>query len=93
VQRYQQKFNKIPEEDAADAFAAAQVLQAAAEAVGSIDQDKMADWLHGHTVNTILGPLHWDQTGAPQTNFLLAQWQGGKSRSSFPRRWPPPRPW
>jgi branched-chain amino acid transport system substrate-binding protein len=85
VQRYQQKFNRIPEEDAADAFAAAQVLQAAAEAVGSIDQDKMADWLHGHTVNTILGPLHWDQTGAPQTNFLLAQWQGGKSQIVLPK--------
>ena len=85
VQRYRQKFNKVPEEDAADAFAAAQVLQAAAEAVKGFDQDKMADWLHANTVNTILGPLHWDATGAPQSDFLLAQWQNGESKIVLPK--------
>jgi len=51
VQQYQAKFGGIPEEDAADAFAAAQVLQAAVEAVGSIDdQDRVAQWLHNHKV-------------------------------------------
>jgi branched-chain amino acid transport system substrate-binding protein len=85
VQRYRQKFNKVPEEDAADAFAAAQVLQAAAEAVKGFDQDKMADWLHANTVNTILGPLHWDATGAPQSDFLLAQWQQGASKIILPK--------
>jgi branched-chain amino acid transport system substrate-binding protein len=69
--------NAIPAEDAADAFAAAQVVQAAAEAVGSLDQDKMATWLHDNEVQTILGPLSWDDTGAPQGDFLLAQWQSG----------------
>jgi branched-chain amino acid transport system substrate-binding protein len=67
----------IPAEDAADAYAAAQVVQAAAEAVGEIDQDKMADWLHENEVETILGPLAWDETGAPTSEFLLAQWQNG----------------
>src|SRR5919109_3412689 len=85
VQRYRQKFNKVPEEDAADGFAAAQVLQAAAEAVKGFDQDKMADWLHANTVNTILGPLHWDATGAPQSDFLLAQWQQGESEIILPK--------
>jgi branched-chain amino acid transport system substrate-binding protein len=85
VQRYQRKFNQIPEEDAADAFAAAQVLQAAAEGVGEINQDKMADWLRANQVDTILGPLRWDQTGAPQSDFLLAQWQNGKSEIVLPK--------
>src|SRR6266545_1029110 len=85
VQRYQQKYNKLPEEDAADAFAAAQVLQAAVEAVKGIDQDKLAEWLHANQVDTILGPLRWDATGAPQSNFLLAQWQGGKSQIILPK--------
>jgi branched-chain amino acid transport system substrate-binding protein len=67
----------LPAEDAADAYAAAQVLQAAAEEVGSLDQDKMATWLHENEVQTILGPLSWDETGAPQSDFLLAQWQSG----------------
>jgi branched-chain amino acid transport system substrate-binding protein len=85
VQKYREKFNRLPEEDAADAFAAAQVLQAAAEAVGEIDQDKMADWLHANQVDTILGPLRWDATGAPQSDFLLAQWQNGESEIVLPK--------
>jgi branched-chain amino acid transport system substrate-binding protein len=67
----------IPAEDAADAYAAAQVVQAAVEAVGAIDQDKLAEWLHGNEVETILGPLAWDETGAPTSDFLLGQWQNG----------------
>ena len=85
VQKYREKFNRLPEEDAADAFAAAQVLQAAAAAVGEIDQDKMADWLHANQVDTILGPLRWDATGAPQSDSLLAQWQNGKSEIVLPK--------
>src|SRR5215218_608958 len=67
----------IPAEDAADAYAAAQTVQAAVEAVGSLDQDKLAAWLHSNEVETILGPLAWDETGAPTKDFLLAQWQNG----------------
>jgi branched-chain amino acid transport system substrate-binding protein len=85
VRRYQQKFNQVPEEDAADAFAAAQVLQAGVQAVGEINQDKIAEWLHANKVDTILGPLTWDQTGAPQSDFLLAQWQSGKSEIVLPK--------
>ena len=67
-----------PAEDAADAFAAAQILQAAATAVGSLDQPKIRDWLHANEVPTILGPLSWEATGEPKGKFLLAQWQSGK---------------
>jgi branched-chain amino acid transport system substrate-binding protein len=75
----------IPAEDAADAFAAAQVLQAAVEAVGAIDQNKIADWLHANTVETILGPLSWTETGEPKGDFLLAQWQDGKVQVVAPK--------
>jgi branched-chain amino acid transport system substrate-binding protein len=85
VQAYQKKYGGVPEEDAADAFAAAQVLQAAVEAVGSLDQTKLSEWLHGNKVNTILGPLSWDQTGAPQQAFILAQWQDGTSKIVLPQ--------
>jgi branched-chain amino acid transport system substrate-binding protein len=67
-----------PAEDAADAFAAAQVLQAAVTAVGSIDQAKIRDWLHANEVQTILGPLSWTATGEPRGQFILAQWQSNK---------------
>jgi branched-chain amino acid transport system substrate-binding protein len=85
VQQYQAKFGGVPEEDAADAFAAGQVLQAAVQAVGSLDQDRISDWLHNNKVQTILGPLSWDETGAPQQTFILAQWQGNQSKVVLPR--------
>jgi branched-chain amino acid transport system substrate-binding protein len=85
VQAYKSKYGGVPPEDAADAFAAAQVLQAGVEAVGSLDQAKLSEWLHDNTVQTILGPLSWDQTGAPQQAFILAQWQGGASKIVLPR--------
>lgn len=85
VQAYQSRYGGEPPEDAADAFAAAQVLQAGVEAVGSLDQGRLADWLHNNSVQTILGPLSWDETGAPQQAFILAQWQGGTSKIVMPR--------
>jgi branched-chain amino acid transport system substrate-binding protein len=85
VQQYEAKFGASPEEDAADAFAAAQTLQAAVEAVGSLDQDRISTWIHNNKVQTILGPLSWDETGAPQQAFILAQWQGNLSKVVLPR--------
>jgi len=76
---------KIPAEDAADGFAAAQVLETAVRKVGKIDQDRIRDYLHGHPVRTILGPLSWDERGAPRQAFLLAQWQRGKSQIVLPK--------
>ena len=76
--------NADPAEDAADAYAAAEVLQAAVTAVGSLDQAKIRDWLHANTVQTILGPLAWTETGEPTGKFLLAQWQSGKAQVVSP---------
>ena len=81
VAKYQEMFggSEVPE-DAADAYAAAQVLQAAVKGVGSVERDdqlKLADWLRENEVDTILGPLSWDETGAPTGEFLAGQWQSG----------------
>lgn len=78
VAAYKKAYGGNPAEDAADAFAAAQVLQAAVTKVGEIDQDTIRDWLHANRVETILGPLSWETTGEPKGRFLLAQWQSGK---------------
>ena len=70
--------DETPAEDAADAFATAQVVQAAVEGVGSVDDQKaLADWLRANTVETILGPLSWNDKGEPQSAFFLGQWTGG----------------
>jgi branched-chain amino acid transport system substrate-binding protein len=81
---YKAKYDTDPPEDAADGYAAAQVLQKAVEEVGEIDQTKLADWLRENTVDTILGPLSWDETGAPEQAFLLAQWQNGNEEIVLP---------
>lgn len=81
---YRAKYDQDPPEDAADGYAAAQVLQKAVEEVGEIDQTKLADWLRENTVDTILGPLSWDETGAPEQAFLLAQWQNGDEEIVLP---------
>jgi len=66
----------IPAEDAADAYAAAEVLAAAVTATGGLDNPTIMEWLHANPVTTILGELSWDEIGRPQGEFLLAQWQG-----------------
>jgi branched-chain amino acid transport system substrate-binding protein len=76
--------NADPAEDAADAFAAAEILQQAVTTAGSLDQAKIRDWLHANTVQTILGPLSWKETGEPNGKFLLAQWQSGKAQVVAP---------
>jgi branched-chain amino acid transport system substrate-binding protein len=86
VAKYKEMFGgtEVPE-DAADGYAAGQVMQAAVEGVGSIDdQLKLADWLRGHTVDTILGPLSWDKDGRPKGEFLVGQWQSGKPEIVLP---------
>jgi branched-chain amino acid transport system substrate-binding protein len=84
VRAYDEEFGGEPPEDAADAFAAAQVLQTAVEEVGEIDQDAIADYLHENSVKTILGELSWDETGAPEQEFILAQWQSGAPEVVLP---------
>ena len=75
---------QVPE-DAADGFAAAQVMQAAVEGVGSIDdQLALADWLRENEVDTILGPLSWNDDGSPTGEFLVGQWQSGTPEIVLP---------
>jgi branched-chain amino acid transport system substrate-binding protein len=85
VAEYKRRHKSSPAEDAADAFAAGQVVQAAVAGVRSLDQDRLADWLHANQVQTILGPLRWAANGEPQSKFILAQWQGGKVEVVGPR--------
>jgi branched-chain amino acid transport system substrate-binding protein len=85
VAKYEEMFGGSPPEDAADAYAAGQVLAAAVEAVGSIDdQAKLADWLRANPVQTILGELRWNEDGSPEGDFLIGQWQNGKVEFILP---------
>lgn len=85
-QAYDEMFGGEPPEDAADAYAAGQVLQKAVEEVGSIDdQLKLADWLRDNSVETILGTLEWNDDGRPNGDFLIGQWQGDSVQFVLPQ--------
>jgi branched-chain amino acid transport system substrate-binding protein len=88
VAKYHEMFGQkeVPE-DAADAFATMQVLEAAVKGVGSVDRDRqseLAQWLRDNKVETILGPLSWDEAGRPEGEFLIGQWQNGKPEIVLP---------
>ncbi|MCX4911691.1 amino acid ABC transporter substrate-binding protein [Streptomyces sp. NBC_00878] len=85
VKSYTKAYGSAPTDDAANAYTAGQVLEAAVKNVGGLDQGKLADWLHGHQVKTIVGPLGWDERGVPAGDMLLAQWQGGKLEFVSPK--------
>ena len=87
VAAYAKKYdNEVPAEDAADAFAAAQILQKAVEEVGKIDQEALAEWLHANEVETILGPLTWDERGAAEERLhprpVAGRWRAGRRSQS-----------
>jgi branched-chain amino acid transport system substrate-binding protein len=88
VAKYQEMFGQdtVPE-DAADAYAAAQVLQATVEANKTVEkagQLKLADWLRSNAVPTVLGELSWNEDGSPKGEFLVGQWQNGKPEIVLP---------
>jgi branched-chain amino acid transport system substrate-binding protein len=87
VAKYGDMFGGLPPEDAADAYGAAEVLQAAVQAVGNLDdQTAMADWLRSNKVETVLGTLSWDADGRPQGEFLTGQWQNNKVEYILPEK-------
>ena len=88
VAKYKEMFGgeAVPE-DAADGFAAGEILQAAVEANKTVerkDQLKLADWLRSNEVDTILGPLSWNTDGSSKGEFMVGQWQDGKAEIILP---------
>ena len=62
-------------EDAANAFTAGQVLAQAVENIASIDNAALIEELHQGSYDTVVGPLSFDETGAPLGSYMLLQWQ------------------
>ncbi|HXV42618.1 MAG TPA: ABC transporter substrate-binding protein [Anaerolineae bacterium] len=81
VAKYNEMFGGTPAdiaEDAANAFTVGQVVQQAVENIQSIDNAALIEELHQGTYQTVVGPLSFDEVGAPQGSFMLLQWQGDK---------------
>lgn len=80
VEGYREMFDEDPTEDPANGYTVGQVVAQAVEAVGSVeDQAALRDYVRANTFDTVVGPLGFDETGAPTGNHLILQWQGGKT--------------
>jgi branched-chain amino acid transport system substrate-binding protein len=79
---YQKMFGKAPGYIGPYSYDAVNVIAAAYTAVGKVDNEAAAKWLHGLTKDTALkgltGPLSWKADGTlPQFTFSVYQAKGG----------------
>jgi branched-chain amino acid transport system substrate-binding protein len=88
VEKYTAQFGSQPEEDEANAYTTGQVVAAAVTAVGCAEQgdcqQKLVDWVRQNTVETVVGPLSWDETGKPKGAHMIQQWVGGEIQIVLP---------
>jgi branched-chain amino acid transport system substrate-binding protein len=74
--------------DVAEAYGAGQVEAAAVQATGSLNQQKIINWLHKATVQTVTGPVSFDSNGTntdSAASALIFQWQPGQGGSGQPQ--------
>ena len=74
--------------DVAEAYGAGQVEAAAVTATGSLNQQKIINWLHKATVQTVTGPVSFDKNGKntdSAASALIFQWQPGQGGSGQPQ--------
>jgi branched-chain amino acid transport system substrate-binding protein len=88
VERYTELHGNPPGEDEANAYTTGQVVAAAVEAVGCAEQgecqQELVEWLHSNPVDTVVGPLTWDETGKPEGAHLIQQYVDGEIQIVLP---------
>jgi branched-chain amino acid transport system substrate-binding protein len=88
VQKYTAQFDSPPEEDEANGYTTGQVVAAAVKAVGCAEQGdcqkRLVEWLRGNEVQTVVGPLRWDDKGRPQGAHMIQQWVDGEIKIVLP---------
>src|SRR3954467_4247931 len=62
-------------------YAIGQILEQAVAATKTLDQKKLAGWLHANEVKTIVGPIRWGKDGEwAQARVVQAQFRGVKDK-------------
>ncbi|MFD1860729.1 branched-chain amino acid ABC transporter substrate-binding protein [Aeromicrobium camelliae] len=89
VEFYTEMHGTPPNEDEANAWTTGQVVAAAVEAVECADaspecQQSLIDWLRENEVQTVVGPLSWDEAGRPQGAHLIQQYVDGEIKIVLP---------
>ncbi len=85
AEAFRHRFGVEPSYHAATAYAAGQILAAAAETAGSLARDAIRDTLHGLDTYSILGRFAVDHTGMQVKRIeMIIQWQQGKKEIVWP---------
>ncbi|MGH1563382.1 amino acid ABC transporter substrate-binding protein [Mumia sp. DW29H23] len=88
VESYTKRNGTAPGEDEANAYTTGQVVAAAVEAVGCAEQgdcqQELIDWLRDNEVDTVVGPLTWDDAGRPEGAHMIQQYVNGEIQIVLP---------
>jgi branched-chain amino acid transport system substrate-binding protein len=80
------KWGEAPSYHAASAYAAGQILEAAAQKTGSLKHDDLARMLSTMDLTTVIGRWGVDPDGMQIRHFaLVLQWQDGRKEVVWPR--------
>lgn len=88
VEAHTELHGEPPLEDEANAYTTGQVVAAAVEAAGCAEQGecqrKLIDFLRDATVDTVVGPLAWDEAGRPNGAHMILQYIDGEITTVLP---------
>jgi len=89
VEFYTELNGTSPTEDEANAWTTGEVVAAAVEAAECADpspecQQQLIDHLRENTVDTVVGPLSWDDAGRPESAHMIQQYVDGEIRIVLP---------
>jgi branched-chain amino acid transport system substrate-binding protein len=80
IAKFLDRYRTVAEKESIDAlghflppffYAGGQLIEAAAKGAGSLEEAKMADWLHHNPIDTIVGPIKFGPDGNWSENRLV----------------------
>jgi branched-chain amino acid transport system substrate-binding protein len=90
IDKFLERYRPIAESKGVDAlghflppffYAGGQLIEQAVKAVGSLDEAKLAQWLHNNTIDTVAGPIKFGPDGNwAQNRIVMAQYRDVKDK-------------
>jgi len=84
VEAFEEEYGMEPDYRCGIAYAACELLEEAVKAVGKIDQDASRDYIRNNVINTVVGPMKYDERGVPEGRAMNFQWQEGEKVILWP---------
>jgi branched-chain amino acid transport system substrate-binding protein len=84
AERYQAKYNAPAAATTGPAYAAVQILADAISRAGSLDRDAIRDAIAATDMDTIVGPVTFNEDGTGKVLTVINQWQDGKQALVWP---------